>query len=140
MTTSQQKFYWREWAACRRALIALGNTAKEADALRHDLHYKALNKSKSSKLLTNVDLDKILATFRSYSRPSDLDTQLDAINQPRKRIIWSISRLGLTDAYLDKISLDQFRIKSWRDLTLQDLTKLRYTATTRSRAKAQNNA
>ena len=98
MTPNQRKYYWREWAACRRSLIALGNSAKEADALRHDLHYKALGKAQSSKNLTNADLDKILATFKSYSRPSDLDTQLDAINQPRKRLIWSISKLGLTDA------------------------------------------
>lgn len=60
-------------------------------------------------------------------------------NQKRRSrtLIWSIRQLGLDDAYLNKISTDQFRTQNWKDLSESDLTKLRYTATARARNESR---
>jgi hypothetical protein len=81
VTAKQSSLYWREWAAARRAAIAAGHTID-----RHECHTRALGKPKSSKLLTNADLDKVLAIFRSYTRPADLRPQLRQLRMPRIRL------------------------------------------------------
>jgi hypothetical protein len=82
MTKAQTYLYWREYqAACRAAKAA------ELPPLdRHELHRRALGKNKSSKLFTNADLDKVLAIFRSYTRPADLRPQLRQLRMPRIRL------------------------------------------------------
>lgn len=78
MTSSQKALYFREWAAVRKA---------DPEADRHALHQQALGKDKSSKAFTNADLDKVLAAFRAISRNAELQPQLDALNQPRQRLL-----------------------------------------------------
>ena len=82
---------------------------------------------------------------------AEFNTALDIVettilgrkNQKRRSrtLIWSIKQTGLDDAYLNKIATDQFGQKNWKDLTENQLTKLRYTANTRARSlknKAQS--
>jgi hypothetical protein len=84
MTPKQTALYWREWAACRRALIALGHQGD--DTQRRALQRNALGeRTISSKALTNDQFDAVLAKFRSYSQPDDLDAQLRQIDQPEQR-------------------------------------------------------
>lgn len=109
MTPAQQKLYWREWLAAKRA-------ARLEEADRHALHEQTLGTPKSSKDLTNQDLDKILATFRALSHPGDLNSQLRQQNQPRTRLLFAIRHqiklLGvLVDdphAYVTAILRDRF--------------------------------
>ncbi|MEY4489713.1 MAG: hypothetical protein RIQ79_2221 [Verrucomicrobiota bacterium] len=75
MTVAQRSLYFCAWADCRKALVALGRDA--SDEARHALQAEALDgKKKSSTALTNGELDRVLAKFRSYSEPGDLNAQL----------------------------------------------------------------
>jgi hypothetical protein len=75
MTAAQRSLYFCTWADCRKALAALGRDA--SDTARHALQAEALDgKKKSSTALTNSELDRVLAKFRSYSEPGDLNAQL----------------------------------------------------------------
>lgn len=82
MTPKQESLYWREWAAVRAAW-------PEAD--RHELHLRALGADKSHKTFTNLEFDKVLAEFRSLSRPADLAAQLRQLGQAKKRLLWKIT-------------------------------------------------
>lgn len=85
MTERQTAFYWRSWARARKALLAGGLTPAQADERRHALHAKALGSDKSSKRLTNADLDLVLAAFAAVADDSDLNAQLRALDQPEER-------------------------------------------------------
>lgn len=138
MTSSQTKKYWREWAKVRKVLMEMGgfSSTSAADA-RHEIHAQALGRSKSSKDLTNRDLDAILDHFAAYlvlvEGPSTTPARADV--QPTRRLIWSIEHLGLPDPYLQAIARDQFQTSDWRSLSEIELTRLRYTISSRARAR-----
>jgi hypothetical protein len=84
MTEKQLTLYWREWRACKEALQALGRPCD--DEVRHALQADAIGGfTKSSKKLTNDQLTRVLARFRSYSQPGNLGAQLHAENEPEDR-------------------------------------------------------
>lgn len=84
MTNAQITLYWREWRACQEALRALGRPCD--DEVRHALQADAIGGfTKSSKKLTNDQLTRVLARFRSYSRPGDLGAQLHVEDEPEAR-------------------------------------------------------
>lgn len=115
MNAAQLRMYRGEWGKARKALRALGFTPTEADARRKRIHVAAgavkYGKPKSSLYLNNGDIDRVLAIFRSYSDPANLQAQLDAVNQPVKRALCAaqflLEDLGIADAsreaYLDGI-------------------------------------
>jgi hypothetical protein len=77
MNPSQLSLYWREWRACSEALKKLGHRGD--DDQRHSLQRSALNeRTVSSKNLTNAQLTAVLAKFRSFSQPGNLNAQLHA--------------------------------------------------------------
>jgi hypothetical protein len=96
MTKAQITLYWREWRACKEALQALGRACD--DEVRHALQADAIGGfTKSSKKLTNAELTRVLARFRSFSRPGDLGAQLHAEDEPEARraaMLAEIERLG----------------------------------------------
>jgi tRNA(Leu) C34 or U34 (ribose-2'-O)-methylase TrmL len=137
MTTRQKALYFRTWSRVRKALTSFGEfSPAEADAQRHEYTRAALGTDKSSKLFTNGDLDKVLDKFTEtlvlFDGPG---TETRADSQPVARLVFAIESLGLEDPYLDHLAQNQFKISPWRSLTLPQLTRLRYTATARSRAK-----
>lgn len=83
MTEAQKKLYWREWNACAKVRRARGLGV--ADANRHALHVEALGKDVSMLDLTQLQFDRVLAKFRSYSKPDDLGAQLRADDQDENR-------------------------------------------------------
>lgn len=118
MTDKQLHMYRAEWGKCRRVLRALGFSPKAADARRKNIHIATgavtkWGKPKSSLYLNNADIDRVLKVFRSYSKPGDLQGQLDLINQPVKRALYRCKELlddcGIADnetareAYLNGI-------------------------------------
>jgi hypothetical protein len=83
MNAAQLTLYWREWRACSQALKALGK--EHDDVIRRALQADAIGGiDKSSKALTNAELTRVLARFRSYSRPGDLNAQLKAEEEPEQ--------------------------------------------------------
>jgi hypothetical protein len=133
MTPKQTSLYWREWAAARRALIAAGYDAAEADAERDHITARVLGKRVSSKRLSNVQLDQILAAYRDVSRGGDLAAQIRADQQPRDRILWSLRNNQLPriaeqlpadtqvdERYLQRIARQALQLDHDPDLTTLD--------------------
>lgn len=81
MNPAQTMLYFREWRACADALKALGRPYD--NEVRHALQADAIGGfTKSSKKLTNGELTKVLARFRSYSQPGNLAAQLKPEDEP----------------------------------------------------------
>lgn len=84
MSPAQVALYWREWSACQAVRKARGLSV--GDTARHALTAEALGGAeKSMKVLRNHELDRVLAKFRSFSRPDDLGAQLAAEELPEQR-------------------------------------------------------
>jgi hypothetical protein len=136
MSPAQHGRYWRDWGKIRKMLVEMGDFSKaDADAERKQIHIQALGRDKSSKDLTNKDLDKIFEHFASYLVLINGPKDASAVSQPVKRLIWAIDQLGLPEPYLESISRDMFGTSEWRKLPEDQLTKFRFTATVRSRAR-----
>ena len=131
MTAAQTKLYWREWAKARRTLISHGYDASEVNDQRRELTVQALGArvgtTVSSKDLTNRQLDKVLGAFRAVSRPADLNAQLNAQEQPRKRAWFRLRQqagnAGVDKPYLVSISMHMFG-KHIDDCDEQELVKI----------------
>jgi hypothetical protein len=131
MSLKQNSLYWREWAAVLRQCRASGLATPD----RHALHAAALGADKSHLAFTNEDLDRVLAEFRSYSRPADLVTQLRQLNQPRIRLKYAVNALAPAPEYWAKIAHDRFGTDDLDALSIEQLTQLRNTLAARGRAQ-----
>lgn len=135
LSNAQNRLYFRAWAAVRRTCKDHG--WPEPD--RHDLHFQALGVDKSHLDFTNSDLDKTLAAFRACSAPEDLAAQLRAQDQPRIRLLYSISRLA-PEAYTAAIAADKFGTADLDRLDLAQLHQLRMTLAARAGSRARRQA
>jgi hypothetical protein len=88
MTPKQTAWYWREWQSVVGACKRFGYPNPD----RHELHRRALGRDKSSKGFTNADLDKVIAVFRSVSKPNSVEAQLRQLRQERTRLEWTITQ------------------------------------------------
>jgi len=93
MTTAQLNLYRRLAGQARKVWRARGIPASECEAERHALHARALGANKSSLDFTNGDFDKVKGALLAVIDGSDLGAQIDALNQPKKRRLWSIRDL-----------------------------------------------
>ena len=92
MNPSQLTLYWREWRAAASALKELGKESD--DVVRKALQADAIGGiDKSSKKLTNAELTRVLARFRSYSRPADFAAQMRAQEEPEARRALTIQQI-----------------------------------------------
>ncbi|MDP4848505.1 MAG: hypothetical protein NWR51_14725 [Akkermansiaceae bacterium] len=140
LSAKQKSLYWRTWSKVRKTYVELGDySPSEADQQRHELHRSALGSDKSSAQMDNRDLDAVLDAFQSVlvlsEGPQTGPTR--ASEQPRKRLIHAILSLGLDDPYIAKITADEFRSTDWKSLDESQLTRLRFTLTTRARRRAR---
>jgi len=129
MTKPQRNLYWKEWSKVRRACMARGLPIPD----RHDLHVRALGSDKSSKELTNADLDQVLAEFLALSRPDDLASQLLQKDMPRRRLLYGITHHA-PDPYWRSIARDKFGTDDLAVLDLVQLQQLKVTLSSRSRS------
>jgi Protein of unknown function (DUF1018) len=145
---AQLRLYRYEWGRCRKWLRAHGRTPERADAMRHEIHKAAIGFDKSSLDLTNAELDKVLAKFRSYSEGDNLDAQLAAEDQPahRKQALVAnvrelaagvVDREGTEAAYLDGLARRMFKVPEWHALSERQLQVLRGVVTRRKRQLAK---
>jgi hypothetical protein len=93
MTDPQLNLYRRLAGQARKVWRARGIPAAECEAERHALHARALGADKSSLDFTNRDFDKVKGALLAVIDGSDLEAQIDALNQPKKRRLWSIRDL-----------------------------------------------
>jgi len=114
MSPKQTQLYWREWACVVRARRARGEDA--SDAVRKELHKRALGKEKSSKELNNRDFDAVLGVFRAESQSANVAAQVRQIRQPRARLLGKVAELVAclelyhpdADGYVREIIRDKF--------------------------------
>ncbi len=134
MTLPQNRRYWRKWNEVRKLLTGLGEySAADAEAERKTIQARALGGvEKSSKDLTNRELDKVYDAFDAYLVLINGPATAPAISQPCKRLIWAIEQLGLDEPYIAAIARDQFKTDDWRLLTEEQLTRFRFTCTARA--------
>lgn len=120
MTKAQDRLYWREWGAVRRA-------RPEAD--RHALHAQALGYQRSHTAFSNREFDLVLGAFRAVSRPASVGTQIRQQRQPRTRAEHRLSEiqacLGLyvedVAGYVAKVAADKFGVPVNGAFDLEDL-------------------
>jgi hypothetical protein len=135
MTSSQNRFYWREWAKASAACKARGWAVPD----RHALHVRAFGLDKSHLDFSNEDLDKVLAEFRAISSPEDLAAQLRQQDQPRRRLIYAITQLA-PEAYWRAIARAKFGTADETALSLEQLHQLRMTLAARVHSRQRRGA
>jgi hypothetical protein len=166
MTDKQRILYFRAWNAARCAfslepsafvgevahlrarILAIAQERaqdrqtqdprlKTQDSLRHGCHLVALGKNKSSKSLTNPELDRLLALFRLLADPEDLGAML-AWNNPseeaRKRILYSINT-HFVESYAAQVSREKFGTPDFETLPTPDLRQLHMTLKNRPNSR-----
>lgn len=90
---NQLDLYRRLCGQARKVWRARGVPAAECEAERHALHARALGADKSSRDFTNADFDTVKGALMAVIDGTDLDAQLDALHQPRKRRLWRVRDL-----------------------------------------------
>lgn len=135
MNANQRRLYFTEWSQCRKALAHHNPHADtaEIEEKRHEMHVRALGYDKSSAKLSNDEFDRVLAVFRSFSRPADLGAQLRQQDQPITRCFAlandTLDRIGEVygpkqrRAYLEGMARRMIK-KPLDDLTTQEWAKL----------------
>lgn len=113
----------------------------KADDLRHACHMVALGRDKSSKEMTNADLDKVLNLFRVLQDEYNLAASA-GISHPdqdvRRRLEWAVNNCGLPTAYIAAIARATQGSSDWKSFDNRALGLL--VATLRSRARARSEA
>lgn len=122
MTKLQNSKYWRLWSAARAA---------RPDLERHAVHRAALGRDKSHLEFNNADCDAVFGAFAALADPANLYAQVEALAQPRKRLLWAISHAA-PESYWRAIARDRFAGQDDLDqLTEAQLLQLRRTLANR---------
>lgn len=145
MSPAQTSLYFRWWGRARVALASATGTvmgtkvrdmadhmsvragcAVDAEVLRHACHVVALGRDKSSKVLTNAELDRVLLVFKLVINGDDLASVI-AWEQPDqgqvKRLTWSI-RNTAPEALIVHVCKDKFGKGDWWNLGTTELRQL----------------
>ena len=128
MTAKQNTLYWVEWNKTRAILTVNGYTQLETEEWRREATTKACGKYKSSRDLTNRDLDLVLSHFRAVSRPDDLDEQIRLTEAEDERLRQGIRQDSPGDEWLSTITRAIYghtRPNQWEELPTKELLKLR---------------
>lgn len=136
MTPKQQYRYWALWS---KACAARG-WEKQDDALRHEMHLRALGYDTSHQHMDNREVDRVFRTLELLADPDNLDAVMFFENPEReekKRLLWRIERTA-PKAYIESISADRFGTIYYADLDTTHLEQLRNTLTNRMRAKQKD--
>lgn len=123
MTKAQEKLYWREWGAVRKA---------DPQADRHQIQKQALGVDYHvpHKEYSNRQFDVVLAAFRAISRPASIEPQLRAQAQPAHRQqhriheIQKCLALYVEDVagYIATVAEDRFGVPADGTFSLDDLS------------------
>lgn len=87
------RIYQRAWQHAE-AVAQRECRAVLPDDLRHGIHVAALGRDKSSKVLTNAELDRVLAAMRVLAMPDDVDAMVKWEHpeaEERRRRVWWIT-------------------------------------------------
>jgi hypothetical protein len=101
MTPAQQAKYFAEWGQLRDVLRARGLTSAQCEQYRRDLTRRAIGIEKSSKELTNPELDKVLALIAAERAPADFNAQIRLQDSPEKRFSMLLARVEALAEHMD---------------------------------------
>jgi hypothetical protein len=90
---------------------------------------------KSSKDLTNRELDRVVCLFRLLTEPDDIAAMVEWNNPDmgeRKRLLYAIEHAA-PEAYVAAIASDRFGTELWQDLAVPELRQLAVTLKGRQR-------
>lgn len=101
MNKEQIPKYRAEWGKAVKTLLSQGRTRAEIEGLRQKIHLKigaywvvnGVVKVKSSTRLTNKEFDDFLRETAAIYAGGDLESQLEQLNMPEKRILHACARL-----------------------------------------------
>ncbi len=136
MTAPQKALYFREWGVARKALRNAGYSPKDADAERAQIHLDNDLPKSSKDFNKTTHLDLFITACRTIAGL----TTIDIVDQTRKRLVHTISKLGLDDPYLNHLASCKKEGSEWKALPPEKLTHLLYTATSRAKAKQKKAA
>ena len=111
----------------------------QTEDLRHACHVVALGRDKSSKVLSNKEVDRVVALFKLLQDPCNIDAVMTWDNPEtpdRKRLLYSIEHIALDPAYKRQVLLDKFDTRAVGTLNNVQLTQ--YMMTLKARASKQN--
>lgn len=127
----------RQVLALARQRAAMEHRAPGVDDLRHGCHVLALGRDKSSKVLTNRELDVVVALFRLLADGDDLAARLDWDHPEtleERRVEWVI-RHAAPEAYVRAVCADRFGTREWSGLALGAKRQLAMTLVERQRRR-----
>lgn len=117
-----------------RQLAQAEHRAITAGDLRHGLHIAAIGYPKSSKTMTNPELDRVFTALELLADPDNLRAAI-AQDHPedaaRRRLLWLI-RKSAPEAYIAAVAEGKFTTRHWEELTNRQLTHLLVTLKRRS--------
>jgi hypothetical protein len=102
------------------------------------MHIAALGFDKSSKKLTNTDLDLVLAEFWKISEPNNLNAQMRQQNMTKIRALHTCR--SFPALYVQRICLDRFGTRNFETLGIAQLHQLAMTLNKRAEASEQRQA
>lgn len=117
----------------------LGVTPRFED-YRHACHILALGEEKSSKDMTDLELDRVLAIFALLQDPDDLQATMDAEHPTKsqmRRIRWSICNSPMGESYVRAVARNKFGTARWESLNETQLRQLHITLKARERSRAK---
>lgn len=101
MNEAQHRLYLFQWGKARRALRAAGVSASDCEAQRKRIHFLVgaywwkfgKIQIKSSKMLSNRDIDLFIAHCKSIAESSDVRRQLRELEMPKTRALYATKQL-----------------------------------------------
>ena len=132
--------YDRVWQHAESVALAQ-HRAATPDDLRHGVHVAALGRDKSSKDLTNAELDRVVQALRLLADPDDLDAMMGWLhpeNEERRRRLWWIENRCLA-GYARRVCKDMFGTDDWWSLENEPVMRLYRTLRDRPGAMVKRN-
>jgi hypothetical protein len=115
--------------------------AASVDDYRHASHVVGLGRAKSSKALSNADLDRVLNLFRLLQDADQLAPAMalaDPSTDERRRLLWAVSKCGFAQPYIETVCRATQGTSEWQSLSNRSLGLL--VATLRKRQASRQAA
>lgn len=137
-TGATADLFAKVWSVAEQ-LAGAEHRAVKPDDLRRGCHVVAIQRNKSSKDLTNNEVERVVALFRVLTDPDNLDFVMDWEHPDRatqRNLVAAIKRKA-EEAYICKIAGDKFRgqfeYPYWEDLKIWQLRQLAVTLNERAK-------
>ena len=134
---TRNTLFWSNWKKVELKLMSeAGHSKKEVEEERQEMLRMCGAKADEKGRFSTTKLNN--SQFNAVLDYCDMILGKPTKKRRSAALIYSIKKLGVDDAELNKVSNDIFKQEDWQKLTLDQLTKFRFTATRMSRQKTSN--